>query len=54
MLTRQMAAPMSSVSRNPRRRKKRADWEVDNGQPRLIEASTPPAATAPRPSTAWP
>ena len=25
-----------------------------SGQPMLIVASTPPAATAPRPSTAWP
>jgi hypothetical protein len=52
--TRQIAAPISAVLRNPTRRNSRADCEVASGQPKLIVASTAPAATAPRPSTSWP
>ena len=49
-----MDAPTSWVSRNPARRNSLADWEEASGQPMLIVPSTAPAATAPRPSTAWP
>jgi hypothetical protein len=52
--TRQIAAPISAVLRNPTRKNSRADCEVASGQPKLIVASTAPAATAPRPSTSWP
>ena len=51
---RQIPAPISAVSRNPRRMNSRADCEVASGQPKLIVASTAPAATAPSPSTSWP